>query len=233
MLTCAKTLYERTDGAYDVTADALSQVWGFYSENRVPSEEEIAEALALVGMDKIEFDETKICLNGVKGIDLGSIAKGCSGNAALEAMKGLEVDHAVITLGGNVVTYGEKEDGEKFKIGVTDPSAPNTTCGYLSIGEAHVVTSGKYNRNFTVGEKTYHHIIDARTGYPCENGLAQVTVICSDGMWADALSTALFLLGEQGALDYYSTYGGFEAVLVTDDGRIILTDGAKAMFTGV
>ena len=234
MLTCAKTLWERTDGAYDVTAYALSEIWGFYgTENRVPTDAEITAALQLVGMDKIEFDGSRVRLNGVKGIDLGSIAKGYSGSLAQKAVKSCDVKSAVLTLGGNVVTVGAKSGGGKFKVGVTDPAMPSDICGVLEVGETHVVTSGKYNRNFTVGEKTYHHIIDARTGYPCENGVAQVTVICDDGMLADGLSTALFLLGEQGALDYYTTYGGFEAVIVMDDGRIVLTDGAKAMFTGV
>lgn len=231
MLSCAKTLWERTDGAYDVTAYALSEAWGFYAENKVPSGAEIEQALALVGMDKIEFDENSVRLNGVKGIDLGSVAKGYTGDKTVEAMQGLDVDCALITLGGNVVTYGAKSDGTPFKIGVTDPASPDDVIGYLSVGATNVVTSGKYNRNFTYDGKTYHHIIDARTGYPCENGVAQVTVICEDGTWADALSTALFLLGTDGALEYYRTYGGFEAVIVTETGEIVLTDGAKDIFT--
>ena len=234
MLTCAKTLYERTNGAYDVTAYALCEIWGFYAdEQRVPSESEITAALAEIGMDKIEFDQSRVRLNSVKGIDLGSIAKGYSGKAVAQMLAEHDISTAILTLGGNVVTVGEKSNGEPFKIGITDPFDTSDICGYLEVGQANVVTSGKYNRNFESDGKTYHHIIDARTGYPVENGISQVTVLCEDGMWADALSTALFLLGEQGALDYYRTYGGFEAVIVMDDGRIVLTDGAKAIFTEV
>ena len=234
MLECAKLLYERTGGAYDVTAYALSEAWGFYSNRQaVPSDEQIDMALTLVGMDRIEFDSTQVKLNGVKGIDLGSIAKGYTGKRIAQLLSGLDVDCAIMTLGGNVVTVGSKADGEKFKIGISDPADIDNICGYVTVGQTNIVTSGKYNRAFTDGQERYHHIIDARTGVPCENGVAQVTVICDDGMWADALSTALFLLGEQGALDYYEQYGGFEAVIVLDDGSITLTEGAKAIFTAV
>ena len=232
MLTCAKLLYERTGGAYDVTAYALSDLWRTCEkEGRVPTEAEITAAKSLVGMDRIAFDENAVVLNGVAGIDLGSIAKGYAGGEAAEVLKAADARGGILTLGGNVVTFGEKPDGSAFKVGITDPKAPENVCGYLSVGETNIVTSGKYNRSFTVGEKSYHHILDVKTGYPCENGIASVTVVCESGMWADALSTALFLIGKDAALEYYKTYGGFEAVIVTDDGEITVTDGLKNAFS--
>ncbi|MBR2474308.1 MAG: FAD:protein FMN transferase [Clostridia bacterium] len=232
MLTCAKILYERTGGAYDITAYALSQLWKkCESEGRAPTESEISEARALVGMDKISFDKSQVLLNGVRGIDLGSIAKGYAGREAASVLKSEGVSGGILTLGGNVVTFGEKPDGKPFKIGITDPNAPETVCGYVTVGASNVVTSGKYNRNFTVDGRVYHHILDVKTGYPCENGIASVTVICDDGMWADALSTALFLIGKDAALEYYRTYGGFEAVIITDSGEITVTDGLTGSFS--
>lgn len=232
MLACAKILYERTGGAYDVTAYALTRLWeACEQEGRIPTEQEINAARLLVGMDRICFDESKVSLNGVDGIDLGSIAKGYAGREAAGPLA-KKTDGGILTLGGNVVTYGKKPDGEPYRVGITDPNAPDNVCGYITVGAANVVTSGKYNRYFTVGGQKYHHILDARTGMPCENGVASVTVVCDDGMWADGLSTALFLLGEQGALDYYRTYGGFEAVIVMDDGRIVTTSD-KIGFTRI
>ncbi len=226
ILACARMLYERTGGAYDITSYALIQLWQrCEQENRVPTEQEINAALALVGMDGISFDKGGVALNGVLGIDLGSIAKGYAGREASRMLEE-KTDGGILTLGGNVVTYGKKPDGEPYKVGITDPNSPEGVCGYVTVESANIVTSGKYNRYFTVNGQKYHHIIDARTGLPCENGVASVTVICEDGMWADGLSTALFLLGEQGALNYYQTYGGFEAVIVTDDGRIVTTSDA-------
>lgn len=231
ILTCAKTLWERTDGAYDVTAYALSRLWGFgESEQSVPSQADIERTLKEIGMEKIEFDASRVRLNGALGIDLGSVAKGFAGGEAAKILKEEGVSGALLTLGGNVVTVGEKKSGELYRIGITDPRDTSKICGYITVGETNVVTSGKYNRYFEADGKKFHHIIDAETGYPAENGVASVTVICESGMWADALSTALFLLGEQGALDYYSKYGGFEAILIMDDGRIVTTEGARAIF---
>ena len=231
ILTCAKTLWERTDGAYDVTAYALSRLWGFgESEQSVPSQADIERTLNEIGMEKIEFDASRVRLNGVLGIDLGSVAKGFAGGEAAKILKEEGVSGALLTLGGNVVAVGEKKSGELYRIGITDPRDTSKICGYITVGETNVVTSGKYNRYFEADGKKFHHIIDAETGYPAENGVASVTVICESGMWADALSTALFLLGEQGALDYYSKYGGFEAILIMDDGRIVTTEGARAIF---
>lgn len=231
ILTCAKTLWERTDGAYDVTAYALSRLWGFgESEQSVPSQADIERTLKEIGMEKIEFDASRVRLNGALGIDLGSVAKGFAGGEAAKILKEEGVSGALLTLGGNVVTVGEKKSGELYRIGITDPRDTSKICGYITVGETNVVTSGKYNRYFEADGKKFHHIIDAETGYPSENGVASVTVICESGMWADALSTALFLLGEQGALDYYSKYGGFEAILIMDDGRIVTTEGARAIF---
>ena len=96
----------------------------------------------------------------------------------------------------------------------------------LSVGETAVVTSGGYQRYFYGDDNVvYHHILDPATGYPAESGLLSATVVCSDGMLADALSTTMFILGEDKALDYWRTYGGFEMILVTDDGRVLITDG--------
>ena len=234
MLECAKLLYERTNGAYDVSAYALYQLWrDCEKEGRVPGDSEIAAAKSLCGMDRITFDSNSVELNGVKGIDLGSIAKGYSGKAAAELLKAEDVSGALLVLGGNVVAYGCKPYGKTFRIGITDPLSTSALCGSVEVADLSVVTSGKYNRRYEVDGTVYHHIIDVKSGYPCENGVASVTVVCDDGMWADALSTALFLIGKDAALEYYKTYGGFEAVIVTDDGAITVTDGLKDSFTAL
>ena len=104
------------------------------------------------------------------------------------------------------------------------------TIGTLSVVETAVVTSGGYQRFFERDGKRYHHIIDPATGRPAESGLKSVTVVCADGALADALSTAFFVLGLDRALDYQKKYGGFEAVFVSDDGAVTVTDGLRDSF---
>jgi thiamine biosynthesis lipoprotein len=231
LLTLAKQVYERTDGAYDVTSLAVTELWAkCENEGRMPTEAELSEALTRIGMGRITFDSGRVDLNGVRGIDLGSIAKGYAGQTAAETLAGEGMGGGILTLGGNVVTFRQKPDGKPFKIGVTDPNAPERVCGYLTLGATNIVTSGKYNRYYEIGGERYHHIIDVKTGMPSESGIASVTVVCESGAMADALSTALFIIGKEKALDYYSRHGGFEAVIVTDDGEITVTEGLKSCF---
>ena len=232
MLDCAKTLWERTGGLYDVTAYPLSKLWNEAIKTGVlPEEEQIKEAVGKVGFDKITFCEDYVSLGEAAGIDLGSIVKGYAGREAAKVIteSGNAVG-AVLNLGGNIVTVGKKPDAEKFRIAITDPFEIGKTIGYLETEEATFSTCGTYNRCVTVDGKTYHHIISTGTGYPCESGLVSVTVIAQDGMWADALSTSLMLLGEDGALEYYENYGGFEAVFVREDGTVFTTDGLESVF---
>ena len=237
MLSCSKTLWERTGGSYDVTSKSLSELWGFtknangVNEYKVPSQDEINEALAVVGMEKVAFGGESVWLSEGVQIDLGSCAKGYIAQKTAEMLKAQGVPCAIISLGGNVQTVGEKPDGKPFSVAISDPKAPSEILGVLKVGETAVVTSGTYQRYFEKDGKAYHHIFDAETGKPCENGLLSVTVVCEDGLLADALSTALFLLGKDGAMEYYRTYGGFEAVIVSSDGSVTVTDGLKSVFS--
>ena len=99
------------------------------------------------------------------------------------------------------------------------------------MGETAVVTSGTYQRFFTQNNKTYHHLINPETGHPINNTLSSVTIICEDGTMADCLSTAMFILGESKALNYWRTYGGFEMILVNKENKITCTKGLIEKFT--
>ena len=232
MLECAETLWERTGGLYDVTSYPLSSLWNEAIKTGVlPDSNEIAEAVGKVGFDRITYCEDFVSLGQAGGIDLGSIAKGYAGREAAKIISGSDdAVGAVLNLGGNIVTVGEKPDGKKFTVGITDPFDSAKTVGYLETGAVSISTCGTYNRFVTVGGEIYHHIINVRTGMPCENGLVSVTVVAEDGMWADALSTALFLLEEEGALEYYESYGGFEAVFIRSDGSVSTTHGLEGKF---
>ncbi len=236
MLALGKKMTEISDGAFDLTVRPVTTLYGFGGETRVPSDAEIAEALKKVGFNGITLYDDGVKLSDGAGIDLGSCAKGYAGDRAIEYLQNSSVEYAVLSLGGSVHTFGKKPNGETFSIGIADPNAPSDAFAYVEVGECAVVTSGVYQRYFESDGIRYHHLIDARTGKCSESDLLSVTVIVdySDpraGMKADLLSTCMFLLGSEGALEYQRKEGGFEAIMVTASGEVILTDGISDKVT--
>lgn len=230
----AAAVKEQSGGALAPELYSLILRWGFITgEYRVPSQAEIDAELAAVAEFSMDFDADACALRIAAGskIAFGAVAKGYTAQAALEAMRAAGCETAILSLGGNVQTLGEtKADGSAWKVAVADPHDPGEYAAMLKCGEKAVVTSGGYQRYFVENGKTYIHILDPATGYPVENGLLSMTVVCEDGCMADALSTSMFVLGEQGAIDYRRAYGGFEMVMITDDGRMVVTEGLRDSF---
>ena len=240
LLEKAEKMRAETNGAFDPTLAGVLEAWGFGSEHpRVPSNSELAELLQTVGAEPFYMaDGDAVTLTDGVQIDLGGIAKGYAG----DCVKAIFEAHGctgVIDLGGDVVFAGMKEDGSPWRIAVKDPNKPSDFLGTLTkANECAVVTSGVYERNFTENGITYHHIIDPSTGKPAENGLISVTVVCSNAASADALSTALFVMGadktEKLCAKAFSTalYSNlpflertlFSYILVTDDGRVLYSN---------
>lgn len=238
MIQTAQTVWQQTDGALDLTVYPLMQAWGFIDANyRVPDDETLAALLEQVDMGKLELtamgDDGSSLLTLPAGMQLsfGAVAKGCASTYAINAMRAAGVTSGVISLGGNVQTLGVKPDGSDWNVAVQDPNDTGDYVGYVTVGETAVITSGSYQRNFSQNGQFYHHILDPHTGKPTDNGLKSVTIVCPDGILADCLSTAMFVLGEKPALEYWKTYGGFEMILITNDNRVVLTNGLYGKFT--
>lgn len=239
MLSTAQLVYQRSGGALDLSIYPLVKRWGFIDgKYYVPTDEEISEELAKLCFDKLVINSFpssggySVSLPAGGEISFGAVAKGCASSSAIDAMRQAGVESGIVSLGGNVQTLGLKPDGSNWTVAVQDPNFPASYLGVLSVGETAVITSGSYQRNFTdLHNKTYHHILSPTTGYPVNNTLISVTIICDNGTMADCLSTAMFVLGESKALEYWRTYGGFEMIMVTSGNEIICTKGLIEQFT--
>lgn len=239
MLTVARDVYDKSGGALDLSIYPIYEAWGEFKEEtgRVPSDDELKELLGMLNFDKLSITEfpgeanSSVSVPSGTQISFGAVAKGCASNYAVDAMRRAGVESGVVSLGGNVQTLGVKPDGSNWVIAVDDPNNTGSYVGTLSVGETSVVTSGSYQRYFKVGGDKYHHLIDPDDGKPTDNGLLSVTIVCPDGTTADALSTAMFILGEKAALKYWRENGGFEMIMITDDDRVVCTSGLIEVFT--
>ena len=254
LLEQAASYSTKTRGAFDITIAPVVSAWGFTADSfQVPSREELDGLLELAdpgGVSPVRLDAMlfSASLGPGQSIDLGGIAKGYTTDKITFLFRQYEVPRGLAQLGGNVLAWGDRPDGTPWRIGVQDPAKPDDQTafvGVLNLTNAFAVTSGGYQRYFEQDGKTYHHIIDPATGCPADSGLTSVTVVadCGDGSdrgllglsgtMCDALSTALFVMGEEKALDFWRTWNEtpFDLVLVTEDGRVLVTDVLADRFT--
>ena len=222
---------EMTDGAFDITIAPLSKLWNITERTVPPTEKEIEDALKLVGYKSVMLEGNTVRFSEEgRGIDIGAVGKGMAAKASISALKEQSVEEAIVNLGGNVCVLGDK-NGEKYKIGIKDPKSDGLL-GYVSVGNTSVVTSGVYERNFEYDGKIYHHILDTSTGYPADNGLLSVTVVCDDPVAADILSTAFFVVGKENAAALFekcTAYGLKTVIFVSENGGIY-TVGQNDLF---
>lgn len=233
LLESALQICAQTDGALDISIYPVVKAWGFTTgEYQVPDTETIRSLRSNVNYAAVEFrPETRtVTLPEGMEIDLGSIAKGYTGDQVMEIFRAQGVASAYISLGGNVQVLGSKPDGSAWRIAVQNPRGDGYA-GILEVVDQAVITSGGYERYFEQDGETYWHIIDPETGAPAKNGAISVTVVGDSGMLCDALSTALFILGPERAAAYWRTYGGFDYVMITEDGEILITPGLAGRFT--
>lgn len=223
---------ESTAGKLDITIYPVLREWGFTTGNmHVPDEDAITAALANTGYEKVSISGNTVTLPQGYMLDLGSCAKGYTGDEMLEAMSQLGITSALVNLGGNVQTLGTKPDGSEWSVGIANPFSPNELLGILQIHDKAVITSGGYQRYFTDDDgNVYIHIIDPETGHPADSGLVSVSVVGDTGLMCDALSTSLFIMGKENAVNYWRENGGFDMVLVTDDGTIYITRNIAESF---
>ena len=216
-----------TRGCLDISIGDLTELWDFTSdEHTIPSSDEISLALEKSGLENITISGDKITIqNGCK-MDLGAVAKGYAADRLREYLLENGVKNALIDLGGNILCVGEKPDVGNFKVGIKYPFKDGTIAN-LSLSDKSVVTSGVYERYFYEDNKLYHHILDPKTGYPCENGLLSVTIISDSSFVGDCLSTGCFVLGLDDGLELINSLPDVYGIFITDSYEVIMSDGLK------
>ena len=226
---------ESTGGVFNPAIYPIMQLWGFDTKNyKVPNKKELESTLKNINESKIKYDsKTRVAkLDKKMKIDFGGIAKGYTSSEVMKVFKNNGIKSGLVSLGGNVQALGAKPDGSKWKVAVQNPDSDESYIGVLEIAGKAVITSGGYERYFEKDGVTYHHIIDPSTGYPAENGLISVTIVSADGTLADGLSTSLFVMGKDKAIDYWRTYSDeFDMILLTDDEQLYVSEGIKDSFT--
>lgn len=228
LLQTAYLYCSRTGGLVDLTIAPLMNLWNFTgtdSEKKPPANDELDKVLAHVDYRNLEFNNGSVRLKDPNAmLDLGFIAKGYIGDKIKEYLVSKNVRSAIINLGGNVVTIGEKPDGTPYTIGIMDPFNQAETIDTVSVSNRCVITSGTYERAFLHEGVLYHHILNPVTGMPIDNGLVSVTILSDDAVTGDALSTTCLLLGKEKGLEFLKSFENTEAVFIDKNGDITMSN---------
>lgn len=213
-----KTLYEiseKSDGTFDFTLGAVSDLWSFDDSPKVPDETELAETLAKTGFTKIEITKEAISFPQGVVLDFGGAGKGIGLDEAKKVLDEFNIKNALVALGGSVMAYGDKS----YNVGIKIPDSSQGYMAVLSLKDECVSTSGGYERCFEENGKIYHHILDPKTGMPAYNSLKSVTIICESGILSDALSTACFVLGLEKGMALAQLFEA-KAVFINDKNQV-------------
>ncbi len=224
-----------SDGAFDITIAPLMDAWGFFNRNfRMPPAEDINAALELVDYRRLSLDaaeqEAFLPREGM-AIDLGGIAKGYIVDRGIEILQEEGIEHAFLNAGGDIRVLGGKPGDEPWRIGIQHPRTEvpvQKLMAVITLEDSAVVTSGDYERYFEEDGSMFHHILDPRTGYPARK-LTSVTIVASDATTADALSTAVFVMGPDKGMELVESLEKVEAVLITNDLDIFYSSGLSGI----
>lgn len=218
LLLRARQIWSESDGAFDITVAPLVKAWGLYEKKpRLPTSGELKSALEVVGMQHVVFDEEertiffKRC--GME-IDLGGIGKGVAVDRAAEVLEACKLKAALVNSGASsMYAIGSPPGQQAWHIGIRDPSTEEKAIATIGLRDGSVSTSGAPEKLFEVGEKSYSHILDPRTGFPAE-GMVSATAVTESATVSDALATAFFVLGSEGTEKYCRAHTDVKALLV-------------------
>lgn len=225
---------EVSQGLFDISIAPLVDLWNYQHAHHAPQQKKIKQALALIGYRDLVLkpDESTAGLRYAgQCIDLGGVGKGVAGDCCIGILRDYDIHAAYIDIGASVSVLGSKPNGSPWRVGIRHPRQEGQLLGVVDAVDKAVVTSGDYERYFVDKKgKRWHHILNPTTGYPAEAGLISVTVVADTAIKADALSTAIFVAGEERGLEYLSHFPGSDAVLMDDLQRVFVTQGLQASY---
>ena len=237
VLERAALVYEKSQGTFDVTVGAVLRTWGFGTDAfAVPSDEALANAMRGVGFESVVFDvntRTVQLTNPYTRLDLGGVAKGYIVDRTLELIRSKGIKHAIVDAGGDVRVMGGRpgkylwDKPRPARVGIQDPVWPDGLIAIVDVSDGSVLTSGDYERFFVQGGVRYTHIIDPRTGYPAR-GLTSATIVTEEAALADAIATAVMVLGKDEGMKLINSWDGVEGMLITEDEEILISNGLKS-----
>lgn len=217
-------------GAFDITTGPVNELWDF--RNMIlPTDKQIKDRLVYVNYKNIEIDKDRSTVflkkRGMK-IDLGGVAKGYAADKLAKIITDAGIKAGIVAVGGDIRVIGKRPDNTLWKIGIKNPrqdANKSDIMAVIAITDKSISTSGDYERFFIVGSRRYHHLIDPATGYPSDKAIC-ATVITDDGAFADAMATAIFILGPRKGLELLNATAS-EGLIMDADGNIHATEGIK------
>lgn len=237
LIKAAVNYTEDSNGGFDLAIGPITQLWHIgFDDARKPEQSEIDQELKKVDYKKVvlnDKDQTVYLEEKGMSLDLGAIAKGYITDEVVDVLKENGVTSAIVDLGGNVYVLGDnpRSDSGKWKIGIQDPNeARNTVVGTVEEKNKSLVTSGIYERYLKVGDNVFHHLFNAKTGYPFDNEIAGVTIVSDTSIAGDALSTAVFSKGVKEGMAYVDSLDGVDAIFITKDDSIYISKGLQGNF---
>lgn len=239
LLLCAREMYEQTDGQVNIAMGSVLSIWHEYREQgiadpehaRLPERKELEKAAAYTDINRMIIDEKTSSVyleDSEMSLDVGGIGKGYAVKQVAEYAKTIGMDNVLISVGGNVCAMGTHTDGSLWKLGIQNPDTESEEeyVQKVDLEDACVVTSGNYQRYYTVDGKRYCHIIDPNTLMPADY-FAAVSIIAEDSGEADALSTAVYNMPYEEGLAFINERDGVEAMWIFEDGTIAYSEHFK------
>lgn len=219
---------ELTSGAFDISYASMDRIWKYDGSMTVlPSKEEVRQSVAKVGYQNIVLNkENSTVFLKIKGmrIGFGAIGKGYAADKAKALLVSKGVKAGIINASGDLNAWGVQPNGKDWMVAITNPLNKAKAFAWLPVVNSAVVTSGNYEKFVLLDGVRYSHIIDPRTGYPAK-GLVSVSIFTQSAELADALATAVFVMGEEVGLDFIDQLKGVDCILVDENNKVLASAG--------